>query len=165
MLVVIMCIEVKDITFSLTNTIIRFLIWEPFAVALALILRLTQPLRAIAPKSVLILGRLYLENLLMIRSRGFTLIKYCWLSSLEHCDEVTITSFLTPQLASSADPQYQNRSVALGQSLMNQILARGFDEHSDFDGVLWCVAGMRVRLLVLPQWRRWLMAQRQRPRL
>ena len=43
-------------------------------------------------------------------------------------------TLLAPQVASSADPQYQNRSVALGQSLMNQILARGFDHNSDFDG-------------------------------
>ncbi|KAB0481137.1 type II secretion system protein [Vibrio chagasii] len=70
----------------------------------------------------------------MIRSRGFTLIESIVVIIVLGIAMVTITSFLTPQVASSADPQYQNRSVALGQSLMNQILARGFDEHSDFDG-------------------------------
>jgi MSHA pilin protein MshD len=70
----------------------------------------------------------------MIRSRGFTLIESIVVIIVLGIAMVTITSFLTPQVASSADPQYQNRSVALGQSLMNQILARGFDHNSDFDG-------------------------------
>ncbi|WP_373941748.1 type II secretion system GspH family protein [Vibrio chagasii] len=70
----------------------------------------------------------------MIRSRGFTLIESIIVIIVLGIAMVTITSFLTPQVASSADPQYQNRSVALGQSLMNQILARGFDHNSDFDG-------------------------------
>lgn len=72
----------------------------------------------------------------MIRSRGFTLIESIVVIIVLGIAMVTITSFLVPQVASSADPHYQNRSVALGQSLMNQILARGFDEHSDFDGGL-----------------------------
>lgn len=72
----------------------------------------------------------------MIRSRGFTLIESIIAIIVLGIAMVTITSFLVPQVASSADPHYQNRSVALGQSLMNQILARGFDEHSDFDGGL-----------------------------
>ncbi|MEZ8235462.1 prepilin-type N-terminal cleavage/methylation domain-containing protein [Vibrio splendidus] len=70
----------------------------------------------------------------MIRSRGFTLIESIVAIIVLGIAMVTISSFLAPQVASSADPQYQNRSVALGQSLMNQILARGFDHHSDFDG-------------------------------
>ena len=70
----------------------------------------------------------------MIRSRGFTLIESIVVIIVLGIAMVTITSFLAPQVASSADPHYQNRSVALGQSLMNQILARGFDENSDFDG-------------------------------
>lgn len=72
----------------------------------------------------------------MIRSRGFTLIESIVVIIVLGIAMVTITSFLAPQVASSADPQYQNRSVALGQSLMNQILALGFDEHSDFEGGL-----------------------------
>ncbi|MDH5904101.1 type II secretion system protein [Vibrio splendidus] len=70
----------------------------------------------------------------MIRSRGFTLIESIVVIIVLGIAMVTISSFLAPQVASSADPQYQNRSVALGQSLMNQILARGFDHNSDFDG-------------------------------
>ncbi|WP_215404706.1 type II secretion system protein [Vibrio gigantis] len=70
----------------------------------------------------------------MIRSRGFTLIESIVVIIVLGIAMVTITSFLAPQVASSADPQYQNRSVALGQSLMNQILARGFDHNSDFNG-------------------------------
>ena len=70
----------------------------------------------------------------MMRVRGFTLIESIVVIVVLGIAMVTITSFLAPQVASSADPQYQNRSVALGQSLMNQILARGFDHHSDFDG-------------------------------
>ena len=72
----------------------------------------------------------------MMRSRGFTLIESIVVIIVLGIAMVTISSFLAPQVASSADPQYQNRSVALGQSLMNQILARGFDEHSDFEGGL-----------------------------
>lgn len=70
----------------------------------------------------------------MICSRGFTLIESIVVIIVLGIAMVTITSFLAPQVESSADPQYQNRSVALGQSLMNQILARGFDHNSDFDG-------------------------------
>ncbi|NOI52336.1 type II secretion system protein [Vibrio crassostreae] len=72
----------------------------------------------------------------MIRSRGFTLIESIVVIIILGIAMVTISSFLAPQVASSADPHYQNRSVALGQSLMNQILARGFDHNSDFDGGL-----------------------------
>lgn len=70
----------------------------------------------------------------MIRSRGFTLIESIVVIIVLGIAMVTIASFFVPQVASSAEPHYQNRSVALGQSLVNQILARGFDEHSDFDG-------------------------------
>ncbi|MFA0079317.1 prepilin-type N-terminal cleavage/methylation domain-containing protein [Vibrio artabrorum] len=72
----------------------------------------------------------------MIRTRGFTLIESIVAIVILGIAMITIASFLVPQVTRSADPQYQNRSVALGQSLMNQILALGFDEHSDFDGGL-----------------------------
>ncbi|MFA0350622.1 type II secretion system protein, partial [Vibrio sp. 10N.222.55.C6] len=54
----------------------------------------------------------------MMRSRGFTLIESIVVIIVLGVAMVTITSFLAPQVAGSADPQYQNRSVALGQSLM-----------------------------------------------
>lgn len=72
----------------------------------------------------------------MIRSSGFTLIESIVVIIVLGIAMVIITSFLAPQVASSADPHYQSRSVALGQSLMNQILARGFDHNSDFNGGL-----------------------------
>ncbi|GAK17448.1 MSHA pilin protein MshD [Vibrio sp. JCM 19053] len=49
---------------------------------------------------------------------------------------VAFTSFLVPQIRDSAIPHYQTRAAALGQGFMSQILARGFDENSDFDGGL-----------------------------
>ncbi|WP_221071710.1 type II secretion system protein [Vibrio alfacsensis] len=47
---------------------------------------------------------------------------------------IAYTSFLVPQLRDSATPHYQTRAAALAQSFMSQILARGFDQWSDFDG-------------------------------
>lgn len=47
---------------------------------------------------------------------------------------VAFTSFLVPQIRDSAIPHYQTRAAALGQGFMSQILSRGFDQWSDFDG-------------------------------
>ena len=46
----------------------------------------------------------------MIRSRGFTLIESIVVIIVLGIAMVTISSFLAPQVASSADPQYQNYS-------------------------------------------------------
>ncbi len=47
-----------------------------------------------------------------------------------------ITSVLGPLYIKSADPWHQVRAAELGQSLMNEILARSFDENSNRSGGL-----------------------------
>ncbi|EKO3469275.1 prepilin-type N-terminal cleavage/methylation domain-containing protein [Vibrio fluvialis] len=70
----------------------------------------------------------------MTRGRGFTLIESIVAMVLIGLGMLMLTSFLYPQIERSATPHYQTRAAELGQSLMSQILARGFDHYSDFDG-------------------------------
>lgn len=68
------------------------------------------------------------------RTSGFTLIESVIVIVVMGLAMITIINFLVPQISRSADPHYQVRAAALGQSVMTQILARGFDHHSDFQG-------------------------------
>ncbi|WP_167851850.1 type II secretion system protein [Vibrio tasmaniensis] len=68
------------------------------------------------------------------KERGFTLIESVVVIVVMGLAMMTIIDFLAPQISRSGDPHYQTRSAALGQSVMSMILARGFDENSDFDG-------------------------------
>ena len=68
------------------------------------------------------------------KERGFTLIESVVVIVVMGLAMMTIINFLAPQISRSGDPHYQTRSAALGQSVMSMILARGFDENSDFDG-------------------------------
>lgn len=70
----------------------------------------------------------------MKRSNGFTLVESIMAMVILGFAMVTLVSFLYPQIERSATPHYQTRAANLGQSLMSQILARGFDNNSDFDG-------------------------------
>lgn len=70
----------------------------------------------------------------MTRARGFTLIESIIAMVIIGLAMLVLISFLYPQIERSATPHYQTRAAELGQSLMSQILARGFDHHSDFDG-------------------------------
>ncbi|HHF3021114.1 MULTISPECIES: type II secretion system protein [Vibrio diabolicus subgroup] len=70
----------------------------------------------------------------MKKSSGMTLIEMIIAIVLMGIAMVAFTSFLVPQVRDSAIPHYQTRAAALGQGFMSQILARGFDENSDFDG-------------------------------
>lgn len=72
----------------------------------------------------------------MRRVRGMTLIEMIIAMVLMGIAMVAFTSFLVPQIRDSAIPHYQTRTAALAQSFMSQILARGFDHNSDFDGGL-----------------------------
>lgn len=65
---------------------------------------------------------------------GMTLIEMIIAIILMGIAMVAFTSFLVPQIRDSAMPHYQMRAAALGQGFMSQILARGFDQWSDFDG-------------------------------
>jgi len=66
--------------------------------------------------------------------RGFTLVESIIVMVIIGFAIVSLTTVLFPQIARSGDPNYQVRAAALGHSLMSQILGRGFDEESDFDG-------------------------------
>ncbi|MCL9780533.1 prepilin-type N-terminal cleavage/methylation domain-containing protein [Vibrio sp. S4M6] len=70
----------------------------------------------------------------MIYKSGFTLIESIIVMVIIAIAMISLTTLLFPQISRSADPNYQVRASALGQSLMSQILARGFDQESDFDG-------------------------------
>ncbi|WP_394127997.1 prepilin-type N-terminal cleavage/methylation domain-containing protein [Vibrio hepatarius] len=70
----------------------------------------------------------------MSNNRGFTLIESVIVIIVMGLAMITITNFLVPQISRSADPHYQTRAAALGQSVMSLILARGFDQQSDFSG-------------------------------
>ncbi len=70
----------------------------------------------------------------MSRQQGFTLIESIVAMVIIAIAMVTLISFLYPQIERSATPHYQTRAAHLGQSLLSQILARGFDHNSDFDG-------------------------------
>ncbi|EGQ8018818.1 type II secretion system GspH family protein [Vibrio sp. B511a] len=72
----------------------------------------------------------------MRKVRGMTLIEMIIAIVLMGIAMAAFTSFLVPQIRDSAIPHYQTRAAALGQGFMSQILARGFDENSDFDGGL-----------------------------
>ncbi|MBY8027153.1 prepilin-type N-terminal cleavage/methylation domain-containing protein [Vibrio fluvialis] len=66
--------------------------------------------------------------------KGFTLVESIVAMVIIGLAMVVLISFLYPQVERSATPHYQTRAANLSQSLMSQILARGFDQNSDFDG-------------------------------
>jgi MSHA pilin protein MshD len=72
--------------------------------------------------------------MLMKPIKGFTLVESIVAMVIIGLAMVVLISFLYPQVERSATPHYQTRAANLGQSLMSQILARGFDNNSDFDG-------------------------------
>lgn len=67
----------------------------------------------------------------MKRARGFTLIESIVVIVVMAVAMITLTSFLYPQIARSADPHYQTRAAALGQSVVTKMLASKFDQQSD----------------------------------
>ena len=70
------------------------------------------------------------------RARGVTLIELIVGIVVLAISLTIITSVLGPLAVKSADPWHQVRSAELGQSLMNEILAKSFDEHSSRSGSL-----------------------------
>ncbi|MDE1515803.1 MULTISPECIES: type IV pilus modification PilV family protein [Vibrio] len=73
----------------------------------------------------------------MKHHNGFTLIESIVAIVIMGFAMLVLVSFLYPQIERSATPHYQMRAAYLGQSVMSQILARGFDQQSDFDGGEW----------------------------
>lgn len=66
--------------------------------------------------------------------RGFTLIESIVAMVVMGVAMTILFSIFFPRVEDSGRPQYIVRASALGQSVMNTILARGFDEASDPSG-------------------------------
>lgn len=73
---------------------------------------------------------------MLSRARGVTLIELIVGIVVLGISLAVITSVLGPLAIKSADPWHQVRAAELGQSMMNEILAKAFDEHSSRSGSL-----------------------------
>lgn len=65
---------------------------------------------------------------------GFTLVESIVAMVVMAIAMTVLFSLFFPRIEDSGRPQYIVRASALGQSVMNTILSRGFDEHSDPSG-------------------------------
>ena len=77
-------------------------------------------------------------NLRKSIQRGFTLLELVLGIAVMSIVLLLMTGALFPQAEKSTDPWFQVRSAELAQSLMNEILARRFDENSLVIGNLRC---------------------------
>lgn len=68
------------------------------------------------------------------KRQGFTLIESVVSIVIIGTALITLTSFLYPQILDSARSHYEVRASALANSLMMEVLARGYDHNSDSDG-------------------------------
>jgi MSHA pilin protein MshD len=68
------------------------------------------------------------------KASGFTLIELVIGIVVFSIALVLFTSFIVPQAILSVDPIFQVRASELGQSLMNEISSKSFDEKSDRTG-------------------------------
>lgn len=69
-----------------------------------------------------------------MRARGFTLIELVTGIVVLAISLTLITTLLFPQARNSVQAVYQVRAVELGQSLLNEILSKRFDEASNPNG-------------------------------
>lgn len=69
-----------------------------------------------------------------LREAGFTLVELVIGIAVLALSLVMITGVLGPLYKKSSDPWHQVRAAELGQSFLNEIMARSFDEHSDRAG-------------------------------
>ena len=73
-----------------------------------------------------------------IESRsGFTLLELIVGVVVLGIALLMISSILGPMYIRSSEPWQQVRAAELGHSLMNEILGKSFDEHSNRSGSLW----------------------------
>lgn len=68
------------------------------------------------------------------KATGFTLIESIIAIVILGVAMVSLTTFLFPQIQDSARSHYEVRASALANSLMTEVLARGYDHYSDPDG-------------------------------
>lgn len=71
-----------------------------------------------------------------VKSRGFTLIELIVGIVVLSISFSLITTLILPLSEKSAEQLHQVRAAELGQSMMNEILAKAFDENSDMAGGL-----------------------------
>ncbi|WP_028023149.1 type IV pilus modification PilV family protein [Enterovibrio calviensis] len=69
--------------------------------------------------------------------RGYTLVELVIGIVVFGVAMVLISTTLFPMFAKSANPHFEARAAALGQAVMNQVLARQFDRNSDPNGSRW----------------------------
>ncbi|CZF78414.1 type IV pilus modification PilV family protein [Grimontia marina] len=69
--------------------------------------------------------------------RGYTLVELVIGIVVFGVAMVLLSTTLFPMFAKSANPHYEARAAALGQAVMNEILARQFDKESDPNGSRW----------------------------
>ena len=74
--------------------------------------------------------------MLVTKQRGVTLLELVIGITVLAVALTLITAVLSPLFVRSTDPWHQVRAAELGHSLMNEILARSFDEQSDRSGGL-----------------------------
>jgi MSHA pilin protein MshD len=72
------------------------------------------------------------------RSRGFTLIELVVAMLILSIAGLGVTYALSMGLQHQSDALWQSKAVALGESYMEEILARRYDEHSPLGGVPPC---------------------------
>lgn len=65
---------------------------------------------------------------------GFTLVESIISIVVMGFAMLSLITFLFPQVEDSARPHYEVRASALAQSLMTEVISKGFDENSDPDG-------------------------------
>lgn len=66
-------------------------------------------------------------------ARGFTLIELIAGIVIMAMAMTALTTVLFPQASRSVDPVYQVRAAELGQSLLNEIMGKAFDENTDLN--------------------------------
>ena len=77
------------------------------------------------------------SNPISRHQRGYTLVELVIGIVVFGVAMVLISTTLFPMFAKSANPHFEARAAALGQAVMNQVLARQFDRHSDPNGSQW----------------------------
>ncbi|MDD1792052.1 type II secretion system GspH family protein [Enterovibrio sp. ZSDZ42] len=77
------------------------------------------------------------SNPISRHQRGYTLVELIIGIVVFGVAMVLISTTLFPMFAKSANPHFEARAAALGQAVMNQVLARQFDRNSDPNGSRW----------------------------
>ncbi|WP_026024216.1 type IV pilus modification PilV family protein, partial [Enterovibrio norvegicus] len=70
------------------------------------------------------------SNPISRHQRGYTLVELVIGIVVFGVAMVLISTTLFPMFAKSANPHFEARAAALGQAVMNQVLARQFDRNS-----------------------------------